>query len=76
MFTVVSEHIFPFLRELGGDDSTYSHHMKNARLTFPTAALLVEVVDLIAAVPMVGQWSRPPNNQGLTVDRDRSRHPW
>lgn len=52
MFTVVGEHVFPFLRTLGGDDSTYSHHMKDARFTIPTPALLAKVVDLIDAVPM------------------------
>ena len=40
MFTVVGEHVFPFLRTLGGDDSTYAHHMKDARFTIPTPALL------------------------------------
>ncbi|MGE0446550.1 MAG: N-6 DNA methylase, partial [Vicinamibacterales bacterium] len=52
MYTVVSEHVFPFLRTLGGDDSTYAHHMKDARFTIPTPALLAKVVDLIADVPM------------------------
>ncbi len=52
MFVVVDEHVFPFLRELGGDDSTYAHHMKDARFTIPTPALLAKVVDLIADVPM------------------------
>src|SRR5213593_4358691 len=52
MFTVVSEHAFPFLRTLGGDDSTYAHHMKDARFTIPTPALLAKVVDLIDEVPM------------------------
>jgi type I restriction enzyme M protein len=52
MFKLVSEHVFPWLRDLGGDDSTYSHHMKDARFTIPTAALLHKVVDLIAAIPM------------------------
>jgi hypothetical protein len=52
MFTVVSEHAFPFLRKIGGDDSTYAHHMKGARFTIPTAALLAKVVDLIDQVPM------------------------
>ena len=37
MFTVVAEHVFPFLRTLGGDDSTYAHHMKDARFTIPDA---------------------------------------
>jgi type I restriction enzyme M protein len=52
MFTVVSEHVFPFLRTLGGDGSTYSHHMKDARFTIPTPALLAKVVDLLDNVPM------------------------
>ena len=52
MFTVVGEHVFPFLRTLGGDDSTYAHHMKDARFTIPTPALLAKVVDLLDAVPM------------------------
>jgi type I restriction enzyme M protein len=52
MYTVVSEHVFPFLRTLGGDDSTYAHHMKDARFTIPTPALLAKVVDLLDHVPM------------------------
>src|SRR5436853_2878189 len=36
MYTVVGEHVFPFLRTLGGDGSTYAHHMKDARFTIPT----------------------------------------
>ena len=52
MYTVVGEHVFPFLRGLGGDDSTYAHHMKDARFTIPTPALLAKVVDLIDNVPM------------------------
>src|SRR6266850_4479624 len=52
MYTVVAEHVFPFLRTLGGDDSTYAHHMKDARFTIPTPALLAKVVDLIEHVPM------------------------
>lgn len=52
MFMVVSEHVFPFLRTLGGDDSTYAHHMKDARFTIPKAELLAKVVDLIDKVPM------------------------
>ena len=52
MFTVVGDHVFPFLRTLGGDDSTYAHHMKDARFTIPTAGLLAKVVDLLDRVPM------------------------
>ena len=52
MFTVIAEHVFPFLRTLGGDESTYAHHMKDARFTIPTPALLAKVVDMIDQVPM------------------------
>ncbi|HKR85933.1 MAG TPA: class I SAM-dependent DNA methyltransferase [Terriglobales bacterium] len=57
MFDVVGQHAFPFLREglaknNGGDDSTYAHHMKDARFTIPTPALLDKVVQLLDAVPM------------------------
>src|SRR6266511_3860721 len=52
MYTVLSEHAFPFLRKIGGDDSTYAHHMKDARFTIPTPALIAKVVDLIDQVPM------------------------
>jgi type I restriction enzyme M protein len=52
MYTVVSEHVFPFLRTLGGNGSTYAKHMKDARFTIPTPALLAKVVDLISDVPM------------------------
>ena len=52
MYAVVGEHVFPFLRTLGGDDSTYAHHMKDARFTIPTPALLAKVVDLLDGVPM------------------------
>ncbi|MBW7929884.1 MAG: SAM-dependent DNA methyltransferase [Gammaproteobacteria bacterium] len=54
MFEVVGEHVFPFLRSgLGrGEGSTYAQHMKDARFTIPTPALLAKVVDLLDAVPM------------------------
>lgn len=53
MYSVVGEHVFPFLRTgVGGDDSTYAHHMKDARFTIPTPALLAKVVDMLDHVPM------------------------
>jgi type I restriction enzyme M protein len=52
MYDVLNDHVFPFLRILGGDESTYAHHMKDARFTIPTAALLTKVVDLIGDLPM------------------------
>jgi type I restriction enzyme M protein len=52
MFDVVSTQVFPFLRELGGDESTYAQHMKDARFTIPTPALLGKVVDLMGDLDM------------------------
>jgi type I restriction enzyme M protein len=52
MYEVVSQHVFPFLRTLGGEKSTYGQHMKDARFTIPTAALLTKVVDLLDELPM------------------------
>ena len=52
MYEIVSEHVFPFLRTMGGEGSTYAQHMKDARFTIPTAALLAKVVDMLDKVPM------------------------
>jgi type I restriction enzyme M protein len=52
MFNVIDLNVFPFLRTLGGDGSTYAEHMKDARFTIPTPALLAKVVDLLDKVPM------------------------
>ena len=52
MYELVNDHVFPFLRSLGGDGSTYAHHMKDARFTIPTPALLARVVGALADVPM------------------------
>ncbi|MBW3087020.1 putative type I restriction enzymeP M protein [Austwickia sp. TVS 96-490-7B] len=53
MFKVVGEKVFPFLRGLGSEGSTYSDHMRDARFTIPTPALLAKVVDMLDDVPMV-----------------------
>jgi type I restriction enzyme M protein len=50
MFGVVSERVFPFLRQIGGDGSTYSHHMRDARFTIPTPALLAKAATRERAV--------------------------
>lgn len=52
MYRAVSDKVFPFIREFGGDNTTYSHFMKDARFTIQTPALLSKVVDLIDQIPM------------------------
>ena len=55
MYRVITEGVFPFMKELGGDgDSAFALHMKDARFTLPPekAGLLAKVVDMIDGVPM------------------------
>lgn len=52
MFATVGQKVFPFLRTLGGDGSTYGEHMEGARFTIPTPHLLSRVVDLLDDIPM------------------------
>ena len=52
MFKTVGDKVFPFLRTLGGDGSTYGEHMKDARFTIPTPQLLSRVVDMLDDIPM------------------------
>ncbi|WP_288756417.1 class I SAM-dependent DNA methyltransferase [uncultured Dermacoccus sp.] len=56
MYETMRDEVFPYLHQLGqqigGDDSTFTHHMKDARFTIPSAALLTKVVDILDDVPM------------------------
>jgi type I restriction enzyme M protein len=52
MFQVVDEHVFPFLRTLGGNGSALAQHMKDARLGIATPALLAKAVDKLDRVDM------------------------
>jgi type I restriction enzyme M protein len=51
MHKTIADELFPFLRSLG-DGTTYSEHMKDARFTIPTPALLSKVVDMLDDIPM------------------------
>jgi type I restriction enzyme M protein len=52
MLTLVRDDVFPWLRDLGGEGSTYSHHMRDARFTINTSNLLTKVVDLLDDIPL------------------------
>jgi len=43
----VRDVVFPFMRELGEDESLYSKYMKDASFSLPTASLLIEAVNII-----------------------------
>ncbi len=47
MLQHVQSKVFPFLRDLNGAESNFTHHMKNAVFIIPKPALLVEAVKTI-----------------------------
>ncbi|MFN5513573.1 MAG: N-6 DNA methylase [Cyanobacteriota bacterium] len=59
MFAIVRDEVFPFMKTLGsqngaegGEDSTYSHHMKDALFMMPTPRVLANVVDQLDGIEM------------------------
>lgn len=54
MHQIIADEVFPFLRSLGDEQSTYSDHMRNARFTVNAekAGILTRVVDLVDSIPM------------------------
>ncbi|MFT4187992.1 MAG: class I SAM-dependent DNA methyltransferase [Aeromicrobium sp.] len=56
MFDTVAGQVFPFLQSLGaragGEESAYAEHMRDARFTIPTPALLGKVVDMLDRLPL------------------------
>ncbi|WP_340122918.1 type I restriction-modification system subunit M [Methylobacter svalbardensis] len=47
MLTHVQTKVFPFLKDLNGKESSFTHHMKNAVFVIPKPMLLVEAVKTI-----------------------------
>lgn len=52
VFRTVDEDVFPFIRTMRGEDSTYAHFMKDARLSIPNPGMLTKVVDLLDKIEM------------------------
>jgi type I restriction enzyme M protein len=61
MFDTVRDEVFPFIKQLGtrnaepgtsDEDSTYTHHMKDAMFLMPTPRLLSNVVDQLDGIDM------------------------
>jgi len=52
MFDVLDNRVFPFLRSVAGDQTSFSRHMEDARFTIPTPNLLSRVVDMLDEVEM------------------------
>ena len=47
MLTHIQLHVFPFLKDLNGENSHFTKHMKNAVFIIPSASLLVESINII-----------------------------
>ena len=43
----VGNKVFPFLKDLGGEDSLYAQYMKDAVFAIPTPSLLIEAIKII-----------------------------
>ena len=57
MYETVKDQVFPFIKSLGAgngdeEDSTYSHHMKDALFMMPTPRVLANVVDQLDSIDM------------------------
>ncbi|URZ18334.1 type I restriction-modification system subunit M [Clostridium felsineum] len=52
MFDIVSQEVFPFIKNMGGEDSSFTAEMKDAVFMIPKASLLQESVRLIDGINM------------------------
>ena len=52
MFRILDEHVFPFIRALNGEGTSYARHMRDARFQIPGPALLAKVVDKLDKLEM------------------------
>ena len=65
MLQHVQGKVFPFLRDLNGAESNFTHHMKNAVFIIPKPALLVEAVKTIDEIFEVMERDSRVNGQAF-----------
>ncbi|MBR8512384.1 class I SAM-dependent DNA methyltransferase [Burkholderia cenocepacia] len=65
MLQHVSTKVFPFLKDLNGAESNFTHHMKNAVFIIPKPALLVEAVKTIDEIFEVMEKDSRENGQAF-----------
>lgn len=61
----VQNKVFPFLKDLNGEESHFTHHMKNAVFIIPKASLLVEAVKTIDQIFDVMEQDSAENGQAF-----------
>lgn len=52
MYRVVSDEVFPFLRSMGGEGSSYAEQMRDARFTIPTPVLFAKIVKMVTELDL------------------------
>ena len=52
MFDLVKDKVFPFIKTINGEDTTFAKHMADAIFMIPKAQVLDKVVNLIDKIPM------------------------
>ena len=65
MLQHVQGKVFPFLKDLNGGESNFTHHMKNAVFIIPKPALLVEAVKTIDEIFAVMEKDSEENGQAF-----------
>ena len=65
MLQHVQSKVFPFLKDLNGSESNFTHHMKNAVFIIPKPALLVEAVKTIDDIFEVMERDSRENGQAF-----------
>lgn len=65
MLSHVHGRVFPFLKDLNGTESNFTHHMKNAVFIIPKPALLVEAVKTIDEIFEVMERDSRENGQAF-----------
>ncbi|TPQ25636.1 class I SAM-dependent DNA methyltransferase [Methylomonas koyamae] len=65
MLQHVQTKVFPFLKDLNGTESNFTHHMKNAVFIIPKPALLVEAVKTIDEIFEVMEKDSRDNGQAF-----------
>lgn len=65
MLQHVQGKVFPFLKDLNGAESNFTHHMKNAVFIIPKSALLVEAVKTIDEIFEVMEKDSRENGQAF-----------
>lgn len=65
MLQHVQTKVFPFLKDMNGEESNFTHHMKNAVFIIPKPALLVEAVKTIDDIFAIMEQDAQENGQAF-----------